>query len=111
MKAKYDFSEGKRGAVLPQMGNKVRITIRPDRDIVDWFRSKVKEQGWGNYQSMLTDALRKRIEHQDQSLEEGSPACCSGGVARLSISNGWGKPLRLSAFRRYIEKIDISHFF
>jgi uncharacterized protein (DUF4415 family) len=70
MKAKYDFSKGKRGAVLPQAGNKIRITIRLDRDIVDWFRSKVEEQGGGNYQSMLNDALRKHIEHQDQPLEE-----------------------------------------
>ena len=70
MKAKYDFSKGKRGAVLPQAGNKVRITIRLDRDIIDWFRSKVEEQGGGNYQSMLNDALRKHIEHQEQPLEE-----------------------------------------
>jgi len=70
MKAKYDFSKGKRGAVLPQAGNKVRITIRLDRDIINWFRSKVEEQGGGNYQSMLNDALRKHIEHQDQPLEE-----------------------------------------
>jgi uncharacterized protein (DUF4415 family) len=70
MKAKYDFSKGKRGAVLPQTGNKVRITIRLDRDIVDWFRAKVEEQGGGNYQSMLNNALRKHIEHRDQPLEE-----------------------------------------
>ncbi len=70
MKAKYDFSKGKRGAVLPPSGKKVRITIRLDRDIVEWFRSKVEEQGGGNYQSMLNDALRKHIEHQDQPLEE-----------------------------------------
>jgi len=70
MKAEYDFSEGKRGAVLPSSGNKVRITIRLDRDIVDWFRAKVEELGGGNYQSMLNEALRKHIDHQDQSLEE-----------------------------------------
>jgi uncharacterized protein (DUF4415 family) len=70
MKAKYDFSKGKRGAVLPPTGKKVRITIRLDRDIVDWFRAKVEEQGGGNYQSMLNDALRKHIEHKDQPLEE-----------------------------------------
>ncbi len=70
MKAKYDFSEGKRGAVLPTTGKKVRITIRLDRDIVDWFRSKVEEQGGGNYQSMMNDALRKHIERQEQPLEE-----------------------------------------
>jgi uncharacterized protein (DUF4415 family) len=70
MKAKYDFSKGKRGAVLPPSGKKVRITIRLDRDIVDWFRSKVEEQGGGNYQSMLNDALRRYIERQEQPIEE-----------------------------------------
>ena len=70
MKAKYDFSKGKRGAVLPNSGNKVRITIRLDRDIIDWFRSQVEEQGGGNYQSMLNDALRQYIERQEQPLEE-----------------------------------------
>jgi uncharacterized protein (DUF4415 family) len=70
MKAKYDFSKDKRGAVLPPSGKKVRITIRFDRDIVDWFRSKVEDQGGGNYQSMLNDALRTYIERQEQPLEE-----------------------------------------
>jgi uncharacterized protein (DUF4415 family) len=70
MKAKYDFSKGKRGAVLPPSGKKARITIRLDRDIVDWFRSKVEEQGGGNYQTMLNDALRTHIERQEQPLEE-----------------------------------------
>jgi uncharacterized protein (DUF4415 family) len=70
MKAKYDFSKGKRGAVIPPSGNKVRITIRLDRDIVDWFRSKVEEQGGGNYQTMLNDALRTYMERQEQPLEE-----------------------------------------
>ena len=70
MKAKYDFSKGKRGAVLPSSGKKVRITIRLDRDIIDWFRSKVEEQGGGSYQTMLNDALRKHMERHDQPLEE-----------------------------------------
>jgi uncharacterized protein (DUF4415 family) len=70
MKAKYDFSKGKRGAVLPPSGKKVRITIRLDRDVVDWFRSKVEEQGGGSYQSMLNDALRKHMESEKQPLEE-----------------------------------------
>jgi len=70
MKAKYDFSEGKRGAILPSSGKKVRITIRLDRDIIDWFRSKVEEQGGGNYQTMLNDALRTYMERQEKPLEE-----------------------------------------
>ena len=70
MKAKYDFSRGRRGAVLPPPGKKVRITIRLDRDIIEWFRSKVEEQGGGNYQTMVNDALRTYMEHQEQPLEE-----------------------------------------
>jgi len=63
MKAKYDFNKGKRGAVLPSSRKKARITIRLDRDIIDWFRSKVEDQGGGNYQTMLNDALRAYMEH------------------------------------------------
>ena len=70
MKAKYDFSKGKRGAVLPSSGKKVRITIRLDRHIIDWFLSKVEEQGGGSYQTMVNDALRKYMEQQEKPLEE-----------------------------------------
>ena len=70
MKANYDFSKGRRGAVVPPAGNKVRITIRLDRDIIEWFKSKVKTQGGGNYQTTLNDALRAHIEHNDASLEK-----------------------------------------
>jgi uncharacterized protein (DUF4415 family) len=70
MKANYDFSKGKRGAVLSSSGKKVRITIRLDRDIIDWFRSKVEKQGGGNYQTLLNDALRTYMERQEQPLEE-----------------------------------------
>ena len=69
MKANYDFSKARRGAVVPTNGRKVRITIRLDRDIVDWFRAKVETQGGGNYQTMLNDALRAYTKHQDQPLE------------------------------------------
>ncbi len=70
MKEKYDFTKGKRGAVLPSSGSKVRITIRLDRDIIDWFRTKVEEQGGGNYQTLLNDALRAYINNHDKSIEE-----------------------------------------
>ena len=70
MKANYDFSKARRGAVVPPAGKKIRITIRLDRDIVEWFRSKVEEQGGGNYQTMLNNALRAHIQHQEQPLEE-----------------------------------------
>jgi len=70
MKANYDFSKARRGAVVPPSGNKTRITIRLDRDLVEWFKAKAQAQGGGNYQTMLNDALRAYTEHQDESLEK-----------------------------------------
>jgi uncharacterized protein (DUF4415 family) len=70
MKANYDFGKARRGAVLPATGNKVRITIRLDRAIIDWFKEKVDAQGGGNYQTMLNDALHVYIGHQEQPLED-----------------------------------------
>jgi len=70
MKANYDFSKAHRGAVVAPSGNKMRITIRLDRDIVKWFKSKAEAQGGGSYQTMLNDALRAFTEHQDQPLEQ-----------------------------------------
>ena len=54
MKAKYDFSKGRRGAVMPASKNKVRITIRLDKAIIEYFKGKVDQQGGGSYQAMIT---------------------------------------------------------
>ena len=70
MKTNDDFSKARRGAVMPASSKKVRITIRLDRDVLDWFRSKVEVQGGGNYQTMLNDALRTYTEQQSQSVEK-----------------------------------------
>jgi hypothetical protein len=40
MKANYDFSKARRGAVLPASGNKVRITIRLDHAVIAWFSAQ-----------------------------------------------------------------------
>lgn len=70
MKRNYDFSKARRGAVIPSSGNKVRITIRLDRDIVEWFKSRVEESGGGNYQTLLNNALREYITQQDEPIEK-----------------------------------------
>jgi uncharacterized protein (DUF4415 family) len=69
MKEHYDFSKGRRGAVLPPRPGKTRITIRIDDDIIDWFRNAVEAAGGGNYQSMINEALRQHISHADGTLE------------------------------------------
>jgi uncharacterized protein (DUF4415 family) len=69
MKKEYDFSKGKRGAVVPAPKGKTRITIRIDDDILDWFRGTVDEAGGGNYQTLINDALREYIKNQQEPIE------------------------------------------
>jgi len=69
MKSNYDFSKAQRGPVLPVPENKVRITIRLDKEIIDWFKSQVEEAGGGNYQTLLNNALRAHIAQQQEPLE------------------------------------------
>jgi uncharacterized protein (DUF4415 family) len=70
MKANYDFSKGRRGAVLPASGKKLRITIRLDKDVVEWFKLQVEAAGGGNYQTLLNDALREYVAHREEPLEK-----------------------------------------
>jgi hypothetical protein len=61
MRREYDFSKGKRGAIVTADGGKTRITIRLDNEILEWFRKQVNEAGGGNYQSMINNALREAL--------------------------------------------------
>lgn len=70
MKKEYNFSKGKRGAVVPVPKGKTRITIRIDDDILDWFRGEVEAAGGGNYQTLINEALREYLNQQQQPLEE-----------------------------------------
>jgi uncharacterized protein (DUF4415 family) len=70
MKAEYDFSKAKRGAVVPPERGKTRITIRLDTDILDWFREQVNAAGGGNYQTMLNNALRDYVAERKEPLEK-----------------------------------------
>jgi uncharacterized protein (DUF4415 family) len=70
MKPEYDFSKGKRGAVLPMPPGKERITIRLDKDVLDWFRQQATAQGGGNYQTAINQVLREYIYSHQHPLEE-----------------------------------------
>ncbi len=70
MKQNYDFSQGKRGAVVPLPPGKERITIRLDADILEWFRQQADQQGGGNYQTLINQALRQFIQGHELPLEE-----------------------------------------
>lgn len=64
MKAEYDFSKARRGAVLPAAPGKTRITIRLDSELIEWFKTQVNEAGGGNYQSLINDALKGYVQQQ-----------------------------------------------
>jgi Arc/MetJ-type ribon-helix-helix transcriptional regulator len=50
---------------------KVRITIRLDRDLVDHFREQVREAHRGNYQTLINDALREHIHRPGLAEQVG----------------------------------------
>jgi uncharacterized protein (DUF4415 family) len=68
MRTEYDFSKGKRGAVIPQKG-KTRISIFIDNAVLDEFRARAQKAGTG-YQTMMNDALRKYLSEADNPITE-----------------------------------------
>jgi uncharacterized protein (DUF4415 family) len=68
MKAEYDFSQAKRGAVIPQTG-KTRITIYIDDDVLEIFRERGDAAGKG-YQTVMNEALREYLDKVKKPLDE-----------------------------------------
>ncbi len=59
MKKVYDFSKGKRGAVIPTTG-KTRITIYMDDAILKRFKAQSEKSGKG-YQTLINEALKSHL--------------------------------------------------
>jgi len=70
MKREFDFSKGRRGAVVPVPTGKTRITIRIDDDVLEWFRARVDAAGGGSYQALMNQALREWIVSREEPLED-----------------------------------------
>ncbi len=66
MRAEYDFSAGKRGAIVPQPG-KTRITIMLDNDVIEHFRTKAEAAGFG-YQTEINRILREYMLNDGKLL-------------------------------------------
>jgi uncharacterized protein (DUF4415 family) len=64
----YDYSRGRRGAVLPHEG-KTRITMWIDSDTLKWFRAQAEREGRG-YQTAMNDALRGFAREDHRPLPE-----------------------------------------
>lgn len=71
MRKTYDFSNGKRGAVIASPG-KTRITIMLDDDVIEHFRARAEAQGTG-YQTMINAALREAISAAKGRKAEDRP--------------------------------------
>lgn len=69
MKAQYDFSKARRGAVVRAAKGKTRITIRLDNEVLAWFREQVHRAGGGSYQALINEALRRHIAQSKEPLE------------------------------------------
>jgi len=66
MKKEYNFSKGKRGAVIPQVG-KTRITIYLDDAILKRFKAQSERTGKG-YQTLINDALNSYLGLTEKPL-------------------------------------------
>ena len=69
-KEKYNFTKAKQGSVTASPSNKKRITIRLDENTIEWFRKKVHEDGGGNYQTLINDALKEYISFHEGTYED-----------------------------------------
>ena len=71
MRKEYDFSQARRGAVIPSPG-KTRITIMLDDDLIEFFRAKAEAQGTG-YQTMINATLRASVGQKQSKSAEDRP--------------------------------------
>lgn len=70
MRAEYDFSKGKRGAVITRPG-KTRISIFIDNAVLDTFRARAERAGAG-YQTMMNDALKAALAQTESPVTESA---------------------------------------
>jgi len=75
MRKEYDFSNGKRGAVIPSPG-KTRITIMLDDDVIEHFRKAAEAIGTG-YQTMINSALRAAVVDAKDKTPKDKPLTAS----------------------------------
>lgn len=80
----FDFSNARQGPVRKSKANKMRITIRIDTDVLDWFRKRVHDQGGGSYQTMMNAALRMVMD-QAETKRQSEPI--ELGLRRLLAQN------------------------
>ena len=68
MKKAYDFTKGKRGAVVPTTG-KTRITIYVDDAVIKRFKAQSEKTGKG-YQTLMNEALKSHVGLIEQPVTQ-----------------------------------------
>ena len=68
MKKVYDFSKGKRGAVIATSG-KTRITIYVDDAVIQRFKAQSEKTGKG-YQTLINEALKSYVGLAEQPVTQ-----------------------------------------
>jgi len=68
MRKEYDFSKGKRGAVISTTG-KTRITIYLDDAVLKRFKTESERTGKG-YQTLINEALKSYVGLSEQPVTQ-----------------------------------------
>ena len=100
MRAEYDFSKGKRRALIPQSG-RTRITIHIDNAVLDEFRSRAERAGIG-YQTMINEALKVFLGKRQLPVTEA----VLRKVIREEMPNISHSPSRTAAARAKKQRAD-----
>jgi hypothetical protein len=71
MRDEYDFSAGRRGAVISSP-DQSQVTLMLDDDLIEHFRKEAESQGTG-YQSLINGVLRAHVERGTVPSEDDRP--------------------------------------
>ncbi len=87
MQDEYDFSNAKRGAVVPLPPHQTEVRFRLDNEVLNWFRERINDTDGGSYQNLINTVLRAYIQDQEdaallQAITEGERA---GRVSREEV--------------------------
>ncbi|NES85231.1 MAG: hypothetical protein F6K10_29590 [Moorea sp. SIO2B7] len=69
MQENYDFSKGKRGAVIPTPSYQIKVNLILDKEIIDWFQAKVNELEGDDYHQLINHVLQDYIKKDEKALQ------------------------------------------
>ncbi|MBI3326613.1 MAG: hypothetical protein HYZ81_07920 [Nitrospinae bacterium] len=73
MADEYDFSQGRRGPVIPPNPNQTRVWVHIDADLLDWGLVQLDARGGGTFDDLVNEALRMYRDNADLILARFKP--------------------------------------